>query len=1236
MKVHRFLNALDYPILILVACLLPANVFGQTAATSRISGLVTDANGSVVAGAVVKLVDNTTKAEKTVTTNDDGLYVFASIDPGTYDLSVAAKGFRNTVILGVKADITEVTVRDVTVEPGSVSETVTVSATGDVLLKTDDATVGNTIDQRQLERLPTTNRRATALIILQPAVTPGGEVVGSRADQNTYSLDGLDVSDQVGFRGAADTVVPIPAESVEEFRVTVANPTASFGRSGGAQVTLVTKRGGNDFNGSAYWYHQNDNLNANSWSNNRLGLKRAEAKDNRFGATVGGPIWKDHTFFFFNYEGRRVPGSTQVTRIVPTQSYRDGLLRFLDASGVVNTFNPVTFDPRGLGSNPRITTYLKTLPLPNDLSLGDGGLNTGGFITNIPVTLRDDFGVLRLDHKINSNWSVEARGSLYRSINTSAGQANIVDLKPGAAFNERPKNFTIGVIGTIRSNFVNEARFGHAFDNFVLSVIDPSTIAGFNVAVDVAGTDEAIDVDTQRARRQSLGGGTTQYVDNATWTKGTHTFQFGGTLRDIETFHLRNDKVIGSLSTPVAAVGNFTGAVVIPAGQRPAPCSTTVTTNCLRPADASRYNQLYSSLLGIVDNVGYLGTRDANLGPNPIGTPLINNARLKHWEFYFADTWRLKPSLTLSYGVQYQWHTPPKDELDRQTLLAYKDTLELIDPLDYMRQKREAAENGQIFNPDIAYVPVTAAGKDVFKINRKNFSPRLSLAWQPSFSSGLMGSLFGERMTVIRGGYGLLFDRLNTVSSVVVPMLGVGFAQTLSFRAPLNAAGLPFRVGVDGPIPVPVNTAVTSPVVPAKPFGETLSFSLDPNIKDPYNHAIDFTIQRELPGNMLLEVGYLGRYARNLYQNLNLTSTPYFHKDPASGQTFAQAFDAVARQLRTGTAAANVTAQPWFTNQIPALGAAATAFLAANQGSSFIDGNLNSLWNLFIDFFAPRAHNNQQSLDLFMRTSIGRSSYNAGFLTLHKRLSSGYTFDVNYTYSKSLDQVGGIQNFVTQLSSSFDPDLDYAPSDFDRTHILNANFVYDLPFGNGRRFSTGNWADKLIGGWYLSGIYTASSGVPLTVVQGFQVYGAGAIFGAPVGAIPRTSSNVGNSLHTGVTGSGGIGTSGNPATRGTGLNLFADPAAVFANFRKIELDSDRRSGRGLLRGFSRWNFDFSVGKETKIGERMRLTITGDFFNLFNRVNFNNPSLFLFNQATFGVVTSAFGSRRIQLGGRFEF
>ncbi len=198
--------------------------------------------------------------------------------------------------------------------------------------------------------------------------------------------------------------------------------------------------------------------------------------------------------------------------------------------------------------------------------------------------------------------------------------------------------------------------------------------------------------------------------------------------------------------------------------------------------------------------------------------------------------------------------------------------------------------------------------------------------------------------------------------------------------------------------------------------------------------------------------------------------------------------------------------------------------------------------------------------------------------------------------------------------------------------------MYDLPFGKSRRFSTGNWIDRAIGGWYVSGIYTASSGLPQTVVQGFQVFGAGAIFGTGTGAIPLTKPNFGNSVHTGVAGSGGVGTTGNPATRGSGVNAFSNPEAVFKSFRPLNIAADGRSGRSVLRGFSRWNLDLSIGKLTTIKERVKFGITADFFNVFNHSNFTNPFLDFTNPASFGVVTSTLtgSERQIQLGARIEF
>jgi hypothetical protein len=1240
MKIARYLLAL------FIVSGLPAGSFGQTAATAKISGVVTDAQGAVVAGATVKLTDKSTKLEKTEVANSEGRYVFAAVEPGLYDITATAEGFRTTVISQIKAEVAKATTVDLTLQVGGITEIVTVEATGEVQLQKDDAAVGNVIEADRIKRLPNLTRQATTLLVLQPTVTPNGEVSGARRDQNSFLLDGLDVSDQVGFRGAVGTVVPIPTESVEEFRVTVANPNATFGRSGGGQVTLVSKRGGNTLHGSAYEYHQNDNLNANTWSNNRLRLRKPPLIDNRFGFSLGGPIWKDKFFFFGNYEGRRRPGSAQITRTVPTQSLRDGTLRFRNASGNVQTFNPQTFDPRSLGANPHILAYLKRLPLPN--TTGGDGLNSGGFTVNLPTSLRDDFGALRLDYQISQGWSVGARGSLFRNVQRSATQVDLINRKPGDMLTSRPKNLTFTVTGTLRPNLVNEVRIGHAYDNFISEQTAPTTIAGFNVPVNVAAglLDEAIDVDFTRARDQTLGAATTQITDNATWSKGTHTFQFGGTLRHISTFHYRDDKVGSALSTPLADIG-AAGSVTIPAAQRPPTCSATVTQNCLLAADVTRYNQFYASLLGLVNNVAYMGVRDADLKPLPVGTGLINDVVLRHWEFYFADVWRMKPSLTFAYGLQYQWHTPPKDVLDRQTVLAYKDSGRLIDPKDYLRQKKAAAEAGNIFNPDVAYLTLKAAGRNgTFDINRGSFAPRLSAAWQPAFDKGWLGRVFSQRKTVLRGGYSLVYDRLNTVESVVLPMLGVGFTQTLSL-APVNSANQTLRAGIDGPIPVPANFAVTSPVVPAKgvgittSFGELLSLTIDPKIGDPRNHTIDFTIQRELPGNLLIEVGYVGRLGRNLFQSVNLNSVPYFFKDKASGQTFAQAFDAVAAQLRSGVAPNAVALQPWFENQLagtPQAANGATRFLAQTVASAFINGDLGTLWTAVLDGVAPGPYNNRQVLELHVRTTLGRSNYHAAFVSLRKRISHGLTFDFNYTLSKSLDQLGSIQNEGPQFSTSFDPNTDYGPSDFDRTHIVNANFVYDLPFGSGRRFGADNRLDKVIGGWYVSGIYHAFSGGPLAVSQGNTAFGGGLVFGPATGAIPLARPDYGNSVNRGVVGSGGIGTAGNPANAvpGSGLNLFANPEAVYRNFRRINLAGDTRQGRGVLRGLPFWNLDISLGKMVKLTERVKFALAFDFFNVLNRVNFNTPGLSLTSPTTFGVITGAGVPRRIQGGVRVEF
>ncbi|MCA1562841.1 MAG: carboxypeptidase-like regulatory domain-containing protein [Acidobacteria bacterium] len=1137
----------------LLSLLLAAPLAAQTATTASMSGRVTDAQGAVIPGATVKLTDRSTAQARTAVSDSQGRYAFFTLPPGVYDLSVTLVGFKTATVAGLIIEATRPAVQNVGLTLGGITEEVTVNATSETLVIKRDSSVGNTIERQRLMLLPNLTRDAASLLALQPGVSSTGFVTGARQDQTTYAIDGIDISDNV-IGATFRTAVPTPAESVEEFRMTVANPNATFGRSSGAQVSFVTRRGTNKFDGSAYTYLQDDKWNATPWHTNRLGQPKPPLEDRRYGGSLGGPLVKGKTFFFGLFEARRDRGTTTVTRLVPTATLKQGILQFRDASGTVQTINPRDLDPRGIGANPLILQMLSLYPEPNNLTAaGADGLNTGGFTFDVATPIDDNQGIFRLDHTFNSNWRLDSSVNVSDRKTLNAAQTDIVNRVATYNVPTKGRAVSVGLLGVLRSNLTNEFRVGYVKDDRGAIPIDPAPqVPGLNIAIDLAGANlsEPIDVGTQNARKQLFPLQTYQIIDNLTWLKGSHSVQSGFNFRLMHEEDFRNDKVVGSLSVPVAQVGSAQFNLV-PAAQRPGFIAAT---------DVARYDALYAALLGQVDSSAYLATRDGSLQPNPIGTGLISQSDLNAYEFYAADTWQVKPTFTVNYGVTYNWQTPPTEKDGRQTLLTFHDTGELVSAQQYLADKRAAAERGEIYNPTLAYVPIRESGRThAFDTDYTNVSPRVSAAWTPSFTKGWANRLFGDGKTVIRGGYSLLYDRSTTVQTITIPTLGVGFAQTLSVNGPRGPRGDPFRVGIDGPIPLAVNTAQTSPIVPALGFGELLSFVVDPGITVPRSHTANLTLQRELPGNMVVELGYIGRYGRNLYQSVNLNQVPYMFKDPASGQTFAQAFDAVAAELRANPGgAASVTPQPWFENLLPALGPAGarTRALAASNTANIINGNLSNLFLFGMDFFAAKSFNNLQVLELFMRTSLGRSNYNGFFTTVRKRFSGGLAFDANYTWSKSLDQVGAVQNSAGLLPNSFDADSEYGPSFDDVTHIFNSNWVYELPFHRNR----------LWGGWFTSGIFRAQSGFPLSIIQGFQVWGGSALLGIGSGAIP-TGTIPDAEVNGGVVGSGGIGTSGDPARNGTGLNIFRDPQSVFNGVRRLELANDTRTGRGVFRGF---------------------------------------------------------------------
>jgi len=1320
---------------------LPTVIRAQTTTTGAVLGTVADPSGAAVVDAAVVLRNTATNAQTTQTTNGAGQYTFANVTPGTYEIAVKKQGFRGSNVSAFTVEVSKSYTVDVKLEIGEVTESITVSTEARVELQTTDAQIGDVIGGTTLSRLPTLTRDAAELLTLQPGTTPydtpanggfgnnGGTVAGARSDQNAISLDGIDITDNtVGGGATAANFIPTGVESLEEFRVGVTNSNTDFSRSSGGNITLISKSGSNTLHGDGYWFHQSDGYNANSWDLNHTPdaatgtpfTSKTPFKDNREGVSVGGPILKNKTFFFSNYEVRRFPSATQVSHIVPTDSLRNGILSFKDASGVVRQYNlasatacgpggNLACDPRGIGISPTIQALYKLNPTGNDASLqGVDGNNTIGFVANAPTPVKDDYVTFRLDHNFTDKMHFFGRYIYSRALAPSPSNPQI-DTLGGKAIvtsgNDVRGDGAIGALDYAFSSFTsNNIRYGWIRSRVFLPGLSPSAsattlaLAGTNTSGGFVAQapglfatgliDVPIDVDTQRARTQGNFQRNKQLVDNFTHIQGRHTITAGGDVRWLPLIAQRNDKVVGSLASLVATEdADLNGThLTIPAANRPPSCSTTVTTFCLQPTDVLRWDRLYAATLGLVDNVNVLAVRNGSLAPQPFGTPLIADTNQQAYDFYGQDSWRIRPTLTVTYGIGYGWQTPPTEAHGEQTFEINAANGQILTAAGYIQQKQQAALNGQVFNPTIGYLPIKNSGRSgIWNTDYGDIAPRVSVAWNPSYKDGLLGSAFGAGKTVIRAGFGIYYDRINNVQSVEIPQLGVGFAQTLSIFAPqcnLNGASAQgpgcvtsganatvgsssFRVGVDGALPVPVPPAVSSPIIPGI-GGEILSFAVDPNFKVGKSYSFAFTVQRELPGNMLMEIAYIGRLGRDLPNSVDFDSAPYNFVDKASGQSFAQAFDAIEHQLAKGVQPQNLTNQPWFENQLPGFGVqqsgqgnCGTTALSTTQCLVFQNagafGSL-SVGSVFggVDIARgalglPTYDNHQIGAALFMRTHNDLSNYNAATITLRKRPSHGLQFDMNYTFSKSLDQVGTVQNNAGTYASSFSPGYQYGPSLFDHTHIFNAIFNYDLPAGNGHKFSFGNnIANKFIGGWYVSGVFRAASGPPLTVTNGDLGGGA---FANGLSAIPLVGAGtLGAGNHgTVCSGSLGFGSAGDgpncgAGLTGTGRNLFANPDAVSAEFRAVNISTDGRDGTGNpLRGLGFWNLDSRLGKTTSFHERYKVEFSADFFNLFNHVNFFQPSLNLQNPATFGVISQELipadrtqGSRWIQLGLRLSF
>ena len=609
-------NRLAVIILLCVFALTPAAVLSQSSTAGLVSGVVTDQSKGTVAGASITLAQKGTSSTLSAISGSDGRYVFSNVEPGSYTLRVTAKGFRSSVVEALTVDVQQSYTINITLEVGQAADVVEVTAAPETELQTTDASIGTVLGGEGMARLPALTRSASSLMFYQVGVTPspttpitiapsdttGGQVSGSRSEQITFNLDGGDAtSDLEGSNSYISPpgeplpapIVPVPAESTEEFRVNTSNPNATLGRSSGGQVALITKHGTNSIHGSAYEYHGDDGEAANSWTDNKFGLNKPHQVDNRFGFTAGGPIWKDKLFIFGNFEGRRFNDSAGFNVVVPTASLKAGILTYTDCSAgfdamgncnpggknIQYNLNPANgpltslcggatatgnspCDPRALGVSPVTMAQLALYPTGNNTGLGDG-LNTTGFAFNIPTPVSENIVVTRIDYKFNPKWSLFGTYHWAKIDRVGTEQIEFAPTPKSVSSDPfEPGLFTLELTGQITSNLTMVTHGSFLRNWWGWDRLAPTPlVTGTTQALELAGEGlgqnnnlskmlaDPININTQQARGRLWDGHNWYIAQDYSWVHGKHVLQFGLAGYIWNDFHLRTDDVLGGLSS---------------------------------------------------------------------------------------------------------------------------------------------------------------------------------------------------------------------------------------------------------------------------------------------------------------------------------------------------------------------------------------------------------------------------------------------------------------------------------------------------------------------------------------------------------------------------------------------------------------------------------------------------------------------------------------------------------------
>jgi hypothetical protein len=1235
--------------------LLPCMVaFGQT--TSRVTGVIKDSSGALVPEAQVALTEDATGVSFTTRSTSSGTYVFDAVKPGVYSLKVNAKGFKTAIYTRNIVTIGQPTEVNVTMNVGTINEMVEVTGAAELVQTATSGNIGNLVDNAALNSLPivtTRGRNTLSLVELEPGVVDSGgfnqggpnvagggvHVNGSRDRAWNYTLDGIDIN-ETSAGGSNFSPLRTNPDMLAEFRVVTSNFTSEYGRNSGAQVEMVTKSGTNNYHGSAYFFYQTPGFNANDPANKEQGLSRPQFLQFIPGFTLGGPVIRNKTFFFVNFQWLRTTLTTLNSNTVYTDQARNGILRFIDQGSAIcqpadfqglcfntpagsssstvdnngqprpgvtiDSYDVAAKDPQGLGLDPSVQAVLKSMPSPNNFSTGDG-LNVAAFNWLASEHEKQLDYTVRLDHTFNSRHSAFVRWSAGHQ-NTLGDTANLgLPIFPGfpnvVDTFRTPKNLAVAWRWVVSPRILNELVVG--MNRFGFNFANPDTNSQSNPVFNflanplcVNGVSSCMQVPLQNyvGNARFLTG--YQLADNMTYLKGSHAFKWGINFRYQR--HIDQRGSIGALNAALAINFDPTVNVPDPAAYQYDQAHLNIDQENDLPNAAGFINDLLGQIGSIQQ--GFVA-KDPNTWA-PAGTLLHADFRMPEYDFYGQDSWRIRPNLVLDLGLRWEIKLSPR-------VTNASNMLRPNPPLGW--------GNG---SDSLTWVP-----GQLYKDSYRNLGPSIGFAWDPH----------GNGKTSVRGNFRVAYDRINTFSlssAVFQGMPGLtaqvtdqafgGGGGRLSALTPaeLNAIFDSYIGGSNTP------TSLRQP----PHFGQNSITVVDPNWRPPQTYMWSLGIQRELPQKFVLELNYIGRKGVHLYGAYDANQAKI------RGNGFLDAFNTVAagddsplmNQLLASKVAAGLNGSQWLraisdpnntTYYDPGnpyskyFSAGAVAGLAATaQGDGLpVSTNLGSTFFYSYPQFSgsfPSSPGGFTVLD-----SHDFSTYHALQTEVRRAFSNGFTFQASYVWSKSIDTRSFDPTFTTvgvqsspfgASSTPFDLDnrkLNYAPSDFDRTHVFQSIWVYELPFGHDKRFgrTSSGLIDRLISGWQIGGFGIVESGRPTTVYSNSNDYTLSSI----VRTVANCTSCSPHMFHIHRDADTGLLT----YLTTDQINKFSTPGpGQFSNV-----------GRNYFRLAGYRNLSMSLAKTTRIREGHELELRLEVQNVPNAVHYDEPGSNRYGNPDIGIV-----------------